>query len=710
MLWGLLVLLLLALVSSSFQSNSSLVIKSAPKAKQGVIDLTKWNFQQNGNIALSGEWEFYWNQFLSHDDFKIHQEPTAYLKSPGIWNSITVDKKKLSGFGYGTYRLKVRIPNQKELLGLHVKTLATAYQLYINNKKVLWNGTIARTSLGHVPQYLPKTASFQSDQKEFYIIVHVSNFSHYQGGMWISLKLGAAKNIFSTRGKQLAFDLFLFGSLFIMGLYHFGLFALRNKDLSSLYFGGFCLAVGIRTLLTGETYFIFLFPDFNWDLQIKLEYLSFYLPPAFFVLFFKQLYPEEVNKWYTRIVLVVSIAFSMVVLVTSVAIFSKTVQVFQLFSLLFLSYLMFALGLAIKKKREAAWIVFLGFSLFFGTVINDILYRNEVITSTELASFGLFIFIFSQSFILSMKFSKAFTTVELLVKEIEKKNEAFRRFVPEEFLGLLDKKSIIDVSLGDNVEMSMSILFTDIREFTTLSETMTPEENFKFLNSYLQRMEPIINENKGFIDKYIGDAIMALFQSSADHAVKTAVDMMKALRDYNANRKIYYGTPDIKIGIGINTGRVMLGTIGGYNRMEGTVISDAVNLAARLESLTKAYTSSVLISEYTYRELEDPSIYYIRKIDKVAVKGKSKAVTIYEIFEGDDDDIKYKKNKYIPLLEKGIQAYLKGSFQESLDTFQEYQELFPRDPVIPIYLKRCQEMIEIGCPSDWDGVVRLKQK
>ncbi|MCZ0900498.1 adenylate/guanylate cyclase domain-containing protein, partial [Microcoleus sp. HI-ES] len=189
---------------------------------------------------------------------------------------------------------------------------------------------------------------------------------------------------------------------------------------------------------------------------------------------------------------------------------------------------------------------------------------------------------------ISIQNSKLYTEVRQNESRLAQLNKAYERFIPHQFLQFLEKSSIIDVELGDQVQLEMSVLFSDIRDFTTLSETMTPEDNFKFINSYLSRMEPVINENNGFIDKYIGDAIMALFSGEADNAVKAGIAMLHRLAEYNeycANA----GCAPIQIGIGINTGSLMLGTVGGPNRMDGTVISDAVNLASRVESLTKNY-------------------------------------------------------------------------------------------------------------------------
>jgi two-component system sensor histidine kinase ChiS len=220
--------------------------------------------------------------------------------------------------------------------------------------------------------------------------------------------------------------------------------------------------------------------------------------------------------------------------------------------------------------------------------------------------------------------------VEELQKErLYQLNKAYERFVPHEFLSLLNR-SIVDVQLGDQVEKEMTILFSDIRGFTSLSEKMTPQETFNFINSYLNQMAPIIDQHHGFIDKYIGDAIMALFPTHADDAVEAAIAMIEKLDEYNDGRK-KAGYLPIQIGIGLNTGKLMLGTVGDKDRMDGTVVSDAVNLASRIEEMTKNYDASLLISESTYSALTHSDRYSVRTRDRVEVKGKSEPVTVYEI-------------------------------------------------------------------------------
>ena len=272
--------------------------------------------------------------------------------------------------------------------------------------------------------------------------------------------------------------------------------------------------------------------------------------------------------------------------------------------------------------------------------------------------------------------------------ELFQLNQAFSRFVPRQFLQLLDKKSPIDVQLGDQVQQEMSVLFSDIRDFTTLSESMTPQENFNFINAYLSRMEPAIIENQGFIDKYIGDAIMALFGGSADDAVRAGIAMIQRLTEYNRER-IQAGSVPILIGIGINTGSLMLGTVGGQHRMDGTVISDDVNLASRLEGLTKFYRVSLLITQQTLARLRHPMEYSIRFIEKTTVKGKSKAVAVFEVFDGEDLELKPVKLATKSVFEEGLFFYYKQAFREAIKRFEMVLSINPRDTVAQIYLERC---------------------
>ena len=287
-------------------------------------------------------------------------------------------------------------------------------------------------------------------------------------------------------------------------------------------------------------------------------------------------------------------------------------------------------------------------------------------------------------------------------------NQALQRFVPHEFLRFLQKESIVEVQLADNVQGEMTILFSDIRAFTTLSERMTPEENFRFINAYLSHMGPIVREYHGFIDKYIGDAIMALF-ACADDAVDASLAMLHRLAEYNQTQH-HTSQPPIRIGIGLNTGKLMLGIIGEEHRMEGTVISDAVNLASRVEGMTKMYGASLLISEHTFRRLSDPDRYLIRLIDRVAVKGKAEPVTVYEILNGEPKDVIEKKLSLRKDFDYAVRLYRVKKFEEAKNLFESCLLQYPEDKATEIYIARCEHDLQYGCDENWDGVMHLESK
>lgn len=296
--------------------------------------------------------------------------------------------------------------------------------------------------------------------------------------------------------------------------------------------------------------------------------------------------------------------------------------------------------------------------------------------------------------------TKPVSKTELLARikthiQLAKINSAYGRFVPHEFLQFLERESIVDVRLGDQVQKEMTILFADIRSFTTLSEKMSPKENFDFLNAYLSRVSPVIGKHQGFIDKYIGDAVMALFPHTADDAVQAAIDMQKQLSLYNIYRQ-EKGEELIAIGIGLHTGTLMLGTVGEPQRMEGTVIADAVNLASRMEGLTKLYGVDILISEQTLYGLDDPQKYNYRFLGRIKVKGKSQAVDVFEVYDANPEQLIELKRQTRAEFEQGVSLFVEEKFTQAQQVFQQILLVNQQDKVIHLYIERCKKARRFG--------------
>lgn len=302
---------------------------------------------------------------------------------------------------------------------------------------------------------------------------------------------------------------------------------------------------------------------------------------------------------------------------------------------------------------------------------------------------------------------KPFSKQELLARirthlSLAQINNAYARFVPREFLDQLGQDSILNVRLGDQIQKEMTVMFADIRSFTTLSENLTPEENFQFVNTLLSGLGPIIRKHNGFIDKFLGDGVMALFSESPDDAVNAAREMQRSLSEFNQSRP---KNSHVRIGIGIHTGTLMLGTVGESRRMEGTVISDVVNVAARLESLTKIFGCGIVISEETLNKLN--SAFLHRSLGIVRVKGKRQAVSIYEVFSGVDplDEIKLQTRG---LLDEALKQYQRSVLNLALDGFGKVLTVNPEDQVAKVYAERIAQLQRDGKATSWeDDMVKL---
>ena len=245
-----------------------------------------------------------------------------------------------------------------------------------------------------------------------------------------------------------------------------------------------------------------------------------------------------------------------------------------------------------------------------------------------------------------------------------------------------------------------TIMFTDLRDFTGLTERLSSDEGFRFLNEYLDRMSPIIQGEGGFIDKFIGDAIMALFPEEPDGALRAGVRMLRELEKNGA----------AEMGAGIHTGNVMLGTVGSESRMDTTVIGDSVNLASRMEGLTKLYGSPLLITDACHSKLAKPRDFHIRLLDRVRVKGKSLATSVYEVFDTDPPMQIAAKLETRDLYRKGYESYSRGDFREAEEIFADCCRLCPGDVAAIVLWNRCLRLLKSPPSEDWEGVTIIGTK
>ena len=410
--------------------NHNFITKVPPKAVKGVLDLTDWNFNKNGVVDLSGEYEFYWEQQLAPSDFAgpVLPQKTGFLTVPGFWNGFKINGNRLHGNGYATFRLKILLNKQRkhQHLALKFLTIGTAYTLFLNGQKISSVGIAGKNRKTTVPRYFPQVVDFKTDSNRIEMILQISNFDHRRGGPWKVIRLGENKDIQKIKEDRLGFELFLFGSIFIMALYHLCLFMLNRKDRAGLYFSIFCFLVILRLLTTGERYIIHFFPNISWEVLVKMEYLSFYLAVPAFALFIQSFFPREVPKRIVHLIVAAGLVFSCIVLFTPARIFTYTLQTYQVLTIIVIIYAVYILIAASIRKRDGALIFLFGFIILALSAVNDMMYAEEIIQTGYLLPLGLCIFIFSQAFLLSLRLRRAFENVDVQYKELKEAYHAYK--------------------------------------------------------------------------------------------------------------------------------------------------------------------------------------------------------------------------------------------------------------------------------------------
>lgn len=283
------------------------------------------------------------------------------------------------------------------------------------------------------------------------------------------------------------------------------------------------------------------------------------------------------------------------------------------------------------------------------------------------------------------------------------------KFVPEAYLDFLEKTSITDIELGDHVSAEMGIMFSDIRSFTTISEGMTPKENFEFVNEYLKRVSPTIQKYEGFVVKFLGDGMMAIFPYSVEDALIAGIEKINVVTQFNADRAAQ-NQPPIGLGIGIHTGHMMVGMIGEEDRLQGDAFSDNVNLTSRIEGLTKFFGISLIISGESLARIEEPGKYKIRNLGKVQVKGRNTPIGLHEIYDAETQKMIQLKDRTLEDYNNGLKLFTLGKFTEAQAAFTKVIKENPEDKTAIMFLEQCSGYIESGTPEYWDGVIVVTSK
>ena len=310
--------------------------------------------------------------------------------------------------------------------------------------------------------------------------------------------------------------------------------------------------------------------------------------------------------------------------------------------------------------------------------------------------------------------TKPFSKDELLSRvkthlSLHRIHRSTGKYMPYEFLKSIGRESIEDVRLGDHVQKEVTVLFSDIRDFTSLAEQISPKENFDVINQYAAAMGPIIRRNAGFVNQYLGDGIMAIFPGKHDDALNAAVEMQKEVNRINVDLIEMIPFP-IRIGIGLHFGKLIMGIIGDEERNSAAIVADTVNTASRMEGLTKHYNANIIVSERFVEAMQDEQTFKMRYLGKVQLKGKSVALGIYECFDSDSPDLIIEKMRHMEQFKKGLEHYYRKEFAESAAIFDRIVKANPSDGVAIIFRNESAQLMIRGASEDWTGITKLDVK
>ena len=604
---------------------------------------------------LDGQWELYL-QKTPEQTFSIADAgtPSDYLSIvPGDWNSETIHAEINSPITYGCYRYTCTNLDVKEKYALLIKeSPGTSCAIYVNRNLVTQCGDPfkmispgfnenPKTYNPSYSQSTPMYCEFYSDIKgEVEIVILVTNYFYRKGGLWDSVYFGNYKKVMRTNNITLLFNSFVIGCLFFIGLLNLVQFFINKKKWEYFYLGITSIVFALRIGTANYCAFSFLFPDLCAEVKYKIEYTVLWIAPISVLQMLFKIYPS--NKRYIIFKWLKERPFRHTIIIADLLLGITSLIVPPYYSTLFVPYLQ--IGMAViaiyiiifsamnffKHKKYSLYNTVSYSSLFLGAII-DIIYTSQK-NLMPISFFPIFLlgFVIIQIFMLAAIQNDIYKDTEKSSSELQRLNEAYLRFVPKEFLRLLNKDSITKTKLGDYSNIEMSIMFSKLN-IEGIGGDLSLEDHFMIFNDYLKQVSPIIKKYDGFVSKFLSGGFMALFPHSEIDAVRAALEINDCTKRFNSqdnstNHKITFWT-------GIHYGRMIIGTIGEENRLDDTVISDTVNTAARIESVCEKLDKNIIVSQVLQKKISQENTLQVDlfELEAMYVKGKEKPLQLYEV-------------------------------------------------------------------------------
>lgn len=435
-------LLLWLLFFSCSGACASTPEKKEPEIVKGVLDLSAWDLEEDGPIELFGEFEFFWNQLLTPEDFAEGRFPpmSGYIMAPGSWNGHSLGNETLGSYGYGTYRVRVKLkPGDLERLGLKFSNEIGAFRVFVGDRGLIHAGVPGTTFKTTVPNYDMHVANFTPDDNTIDILIQVASFHAFLGGLTCKIQLGTEESISRIRLMGLALDLFFLGTIFFMGCYHLGLFVLWRDNKTTLYFGLLCMVASGYTLFVGEKFFFSVFPFSPWFVNFKLMYFFAYSLMFNVLTISHYLYEEDSSRRVVRVFQVVYLVCVFVELVTDSRFYTVFIFVYYAATLLGFLYIIYLGIIALSRRRAGSLVYLASYALSVSFTVNDMLYTQKIVDTGDFLPFAIVYFFFFHAYMIAYRFSQAMKAEEKLSGELKDltnslENRVHERTVELEFV------------------------------------------------------------------------------------------------------------------------------------------------------------------------------------------------------------------------------------------------------------------------------------
>ncbi len=497
----------LAILSFCFISVS-INAQEIPVAEKGVLDLRHVDLREQA-FPLVGEFEFFWQELLDLEELAAKPEQPEFIQFPQLWNGTVLGNQELSAKGYGTYYVKILLPESAmgTDLGFGIQDMYSSYKFFMNGRELAHNGVVASTAEDYTPYWLPQTVSFRVTSDTLNLVLQVANFDHSKGGTKEEVLFGDAELVRERFENDLAYDYILTGCLLMGGLFFFGLYFFGRNEHSMLYFSLFCIAYSYRIIGAANYGFHHIFPGIPWSVTLHLEYVTLYLSGYLFTRYTHHLYPDEAPKWQINTFAYLSLGMIVLTLVAPIDFFTLFPGPYFAMIFLFIPICVWVYIRAIKNKRYGASFALFSLGALFLSFSFDMLDYFEILRRNNLVLFiGYTSFFFFQSLILSYRFAMSYRKA---IRDAEQASEAKSEFlsvmsheIRTPLNAVVGMSNLLDVKgeQRDNVNtlkhaaQNLLLLVNDILDYTKIEAGKVEfEEMDTNLPDLMERLRQIHN-------------------------------------------------------------------------------------------------------------------------------------------------------------------------------------------------------------------------